>query len=110
MMTLKLRTKTLALIKTNEIEDIGNDLSSTARMLSDLASNPEKYSEEQFVAAYASYLREGPKTAACETVGCDRDGRLYDIDFSGEKSQNGVDSGLWTDVQQANYERDKSWL
>ena len=60
MMTLKIRTKTLAIIKTNEIEDIGNDISTTARMLSDLASNPDLYSEEDFVAAYATYLREGP--------------------------------------------------
>ena len=85
MMNLTLRAKTLATIKTNEIEDIGMDLATSARILTDLISYPEEFEEKDFVAAYADYLREGPATAECKTVGCEiPDGeRVYDIDYKG---------------------------
>ena len=85
MMNLTLRSKTLATIKTNEIEDIGTDLSTSARILSDLISYPEDFAQEDFIAAYADYLREGPAIAKCKTQGCEvPDGkRVYDIDYQG---------------------------
>ena len=85
MMNLTLRSKTLATIKTNEIEDIGTDLATSARILTDLISYPENFADEDFIGAYADYLREGPATAECKTVGCEvPDGkRVYDIDYKG---------------------------
>ena len=86
MMNLTLRSKTLATIKMNEFEDIGLDLSTSARILSDLASYPEQFAEEDYLAAYASYLREGPVLGACKTQNCRTEGdssRSYDINFYG---------------------------
>ena len=83
MMNLKLRSKTLATIKTNELEDIGTDLSTSARILTDLISDPERFVDEDFLAVYATYLREGPATAQCKTNKCETPDkkRYYDIDY-----------------------------
>ena len=45
MKNLTMRSETLAIIKMNEIEDIGRDLSTSASMLSDLVSFPDRFAD-----------------------------------------------------------------
>lgn len=49
MMNLTMRSETLAAIKMNQIESLGEDLSSSAHILSDLISNPDLFVNDEFV-------------------------------------------------------------
>ena len=101
MKTMKIRSKTLASIKMNELEDHGTNLSSYATLLSNLASDPEQFAEQDYLDAYASFLRQGPDLGKCHTTDCEKEstGRKYDIDFFGDIKQNGFAQELWSDVQ-----------
>lgn len=61
----------------NELEDTLTDLSTYASILSDLASNPDEFVEQDYLNSYASFLRQGPDIGYdCKTKACPlKDGR-----------------------------------
>ena len=71
MKNLVIRTETLAVIKTNEIEDIGMDLSSSAHILSDLVSYPEELVDQNYpLNSYKKYSHNGPKLSEYSAKQC----------------------------------------
>ena len=87
MKNLIIRTETMAVIKMNEIEDIGADIAEVAHILSDMVSYPDTLSDKQFLRqAHKTNLHNGPELAAKGTKQCDvlGDGTVYDIYFNGQ--------------------------
>lgn len=114
MQNLKIRTKTLAMIKTNEIESVGLDLSTMAQILSDLVTDTDNFAEQDYLNAYASFLSEGVVLGQCKTSEktCEsQDGlRQYNIDFYGKIEQNGVDQFSWKGDMLESYQADRGYL
>ena len=73
----------------NELEDTLTDLSTYASILSDLASNPDEFVEQDYLNSYASFLRQGPDIGYdCKTKACPlKDGRQFNVDFFGNFEQ-----------------------
>jgi len=59
MKNLNLRTRTLTSLKANDFEMTGNDLSVSARILSELVSNREQIEESDYSNDYKSYIADG---------------------------------------------------
>ena len=80
-----IRTETLAVIKMNEIEDIGTDLSTSAHVLSDLVSYPDTLADQAYLLnTYKHLTHNGPELSGYGTEQCEApDGTPFDIGFSG---------------------------
>ena len=59
MKNLNLRTRTLTSLKANDFEMTGNDLSVSARILSELVSKREQIEETDYSDNYSRYITDG---------------------------------------------------
>ena len=86
MKNLMIRTETLAVIKMNEIEDIGTDLSTSAHVLSDLVSYPNTLADEAYLLnSYKHFTHNGPELSGYGTKQCQAPDEIrFDIGFSGD--------------------------
>ena len=88
MKNLNLRTRTLTALKANDFEMTGNDLSVSARILSELVSNRERIEETDY--DYQSYITDGNRLAQCESTYCpQKGGSSFKFDFKGNIFMNG---------------------
>ena len=83
MKNLAIPTATMAVLKQNDLEMIGNDLSASARYISDLVSDPEIYLNEIFLSKTNIY--DGVKFARYETNDCTKKNNTrYKFFFTGD--------------------------
>ena len=83
MKNLAIPTATMAVLKQNDLEMIGNDLSASARYISDLVSNPEIYLNKAFLKKTNIY--DGFWLAQLETDDCTtKDNTVYKFFFTGD--------------------------
>ena len=73
MKNLQIRSSNIKTIKMNELEAVGTGLSIYAEILSDLTTHPERFAEQEYLDAYASFLQEGTELGQCNTKNCEND-------------------------------------
>ena len=108
-----LLAQTMATLKVNDIDLVGNDLRTSAAMISDLVSSPPyDFGDAEYSAAYRSFAHDGPMLASeCESTACPvLDGHTYTMSFDGELTVDGKPEEEWEAEDFERYELHKAEL
>ena len=82
MKNLAIPAATMAGLKQNDVEMIGNDLSVSARFISDLVSKPEIYKNETYLKK--THIIDGVSLARLQTNKCEVKDNVYEFLFTGD--------------------------
>ena len=80
-----IRSQTLANLKVNDLELTGNDLQTSAHLISDLISSPPyNFADQDYKDRYFDFAHDGPELSACKSTTCPViDGLIYELYFNG---------------------------
>ena len=70
MKNLFIRAQTLAMIKVNDIEMTGSDLTASASMLSYIMSDPDQLVNESYNSDYEANIVDASGLSQCESTFC----------------------------------------
>lgn len=93
---LEILSSSLAALKQNEWEMFGSELSTSARILSDLVSDPEKFLEPAYMASSENYIESLSDLAECVSDECEVDGHVYKVYYKDSVMQDGIHSADWS--------------
>jgi len=97
MKNLNIRSTTMAALKQNDLEMIGNDLSVSAHIITDLVSRPEDFADETYLKNFEEFTHDGVSLTRFESKDCEtNDGTIYKFFFKGDILQNGAQIKEWT--------------
>ena len=101
MKNLFIRSQTLAMIKANDLEMTGSDLTASASVISELLSNPDQFANESYRNDYWTDVVDASELSQCESTFCyPVDGVQFEFDFQGSVFMDRVPRSEWTKEQQ----------
>lgn len=101
MKNLFIRSQTLAMIKANDLEMTGSDLTASASMLSELLSDPDRFANEYYTNDYWTGVVDASELSQCESTYCpDINNVKLHFDFMGNVFMDKIPRSEWTKEQQ----------